>query len=223
MPLFLLEIKNMVATCTTDLDIINAALRYLGDKRNISVTDKTNSAEEMRAAYRMVRDKLIRSYNWGCCIKEDTAAFIEEKDGKIYADRKYMYQIPSDCLGIISLNGMQTGFSGVELTERYNPVFKIRGHNIYTRIKPPLVVEYKYRNEDVTSYDANFCDVLALDLAIATCERIKQSDSAMQRLLQLREQALNLALQAQAIEMPARPKPTGNWLRGRKIDIWGVE
>lgn len=223
MPLLLLEIKNMVATCTIDLDIINAALRYIGDKRIIAATDTTNAAEEMRAAYRMVRDKLIRSYNWGCCIKEDTAAFVGESTDIIRKDRKYIYQIPSDCLGIISFNGMQTGFSGVELTERYNPVYKIRGHNIYTRIKPPLLMEYKYRNEDVTSYDANFCDVLALDLAIATCERIKQSDSSIMRLQQLREQSLNTALQAQAIELPARPKPTGNWLRGRKIDTWGVE
>jgi len=65
--------------------------------------------------------------------------------------------------------------------------------------------------------------VLALDLAIATCERIKQSDSSIMRLQQLREQSLNTALQAQAIELPARPKPTGNWLRGRIIDEWGGE
>jgi len=117
----------MVATCTIDLDIINAALRYIGDKRIIAATDTTNAAEEMRAAYRMVRDKLIRSYNWGCCIKEDTAAFVGESTDIIHKDRKYIYQIPSDCLGIISFNGMQTGFSGVELTERYNPVYKIRG------------------------------------------------------------------------------------------------
>ena len=40
----------MVATCTTDLDIINAAIRALGGKRNISATDKTNAAEEMHKA-----------------------------------------------------------------------------------------------------------------------------------------------------------------------------
>ncbi len=213
----------MVATCTTDLDIINAAIRALGGKRNISATDKTNAAEEMQAAYRLVRDVLIRSYSWNCCIKRDTAAFIEESDNMLYREYKYIYQVPSDCLGIISLNDRFTGYSGVELTESYNPFYKIRGDKIYTRYKPPLIIEYKYRNEDVSSYDACFCNVLSLDLAIKCCERIKQSSSAEDMLRRQRQDALDDALRCNALEIPLRPKPTGNWLRGRIIDEWGVE
>lgn len=213
----------MVATCTTDLDIINAAIRALGGKRNISATDKTNAAEEMQAAYRLVRDVLIRSYSWNCCIKRDMAAFIEESDNMLYREYKYIYQVPSDCLGIISLNDRFTGYSGVELTESYNPFYKIRGDKIYTRYKPPLIIEYKYRNEDVSSYDACFCNVLSLDLAIKCCERIKQSSSAEDMLRRQRQDALDDALRCNALEIPLRPKPTGNWLRGRIIDEWGVE
>ncbi len=213
----------MVATCTTDLDIINAAIRALGGKRNISATDKTNAAEEMQAAYRLVRDVLIRSYSWNCCIKRDTAAFIKESDNMLYREYKYIYQVPSDCLGIISLNDRFTGYSGVELTESYNPFYKIRGDKIYTRYKPPLIIEYKYRNEDVSSYDACFCNVLSLDLAIKCCERIKQSSSAEDMLRRQRQDALDDALRCNALEIPLRPKPTGNWLRGRIIDEWGVE
>ena len=213
----------MVATCTTDLDIINAAIRALGGKRNISATDKTNAAEEMQAAYRLVRDVLIRSYSWNYCIKRDTAAFIEESDNMLYREYKYIYQVPSDCLGIISLNDRFTGYSGVELTESYNPFYKIRGDKIYTRYKPPLIIEYKYRNEDVSSYDACFCNVLSLDLAIKCCERIKQSSSAEDMLRRQRQDALDDALRCNALEIPLRPKPTGNWLRGRIIDEWGVE
>nr|DAJ09884.1 MAG TPA: tail tubular protein [Bacteriophage sp.] len=210
----------MVATCTTELDIVNAALRYLGGRGNISTTDTTNSAVEMRAAFRLVRDTLIRSYNWNCCIKEDTAALLEEIKG---ADRPYVYAIPSDCLQIISMNGQFTGYSGAETVERYNPLYKIRGQKIYTRIKYPLIIEYSFRNEDVTSYDASFCTVLALDLALATCERITQSDSKFQRLTQLRRTAIDEALRANALEIPARPKPTGNWLRSRRFIEWGQE
>jgi len=213
----------MTATCTTDLDIINAAIRALGGKHNISVTDKTNAAEEMQAAYRMVRDNLIRSYNWNCCIKRDTAAFLEESDSILYEDFKYIYQTPSDCLGIISINDRFTGYSGVELTEHYSPFYKIRGNKIYTRYQPPLIIEYKYRNEDVANYDACFCKVLALDLAISCCERIKQSNTAYDTLQRQRAEAIDDALRCNALEYPARPKPTGNWLRGRIIDEWGVE
>ena len=213
----------MVATCTTDLEIINAALRSLGSKHNISVTDKTNAAEEMQAAYTLVRDNLIRSYNWNCCIKRDTVAFIEESKNIIYENYKYIYQIPSDCLGIISINDRFTGYSGIELTEQYSPFYKIRGNKIYTRYKPPLIIEYKYRNTDISSYDACFCNVLALDLALACCERIKQSSSAYDNLRRQRNDAINDALRCNALEYPARPKPTGNWLRGRIIDEWGAE
>lgn len=213
----------MVATCTTDLEIINSAIRALGGKHNISVTDKTNEAEEMQAAYRLVRDNLIRSYDWNCCIKRDTAAFVEESERLIFEDFKYIYQVPSDCLGIITINDRFTGYSGVELTESYRPFYKIRGNKIYTRYKPPLIIEYKYRNEDVSSYDACFCKVLALELALECCQRIKQSESALEALRKRRNDAIADALRCNALEYPARPKPTGNWLRGRIIDEWGAE
>lgn len=213
----------MVATCTIDLDIINTALRYLGGKHNISATDTTNAAQEMQAAYRLVRDNLIRSYNWNCCIKEDTAAYLGESTLKIHQDHKHMYQIPSDCLGVILINNQFVGYSGIERTETYNPVYKIRGSKIYTRFEPPLYLEYKYRNTDVTSYDACFCKVLALDLAIDCCQRIKQSETALESLRRLRQDAIADALRCNALEYPPRPKPTGNWLRGRVVDEWGVE
>lgn len=203
----------MVATCSTELDIFNMAALALGAKRSISTNDKTNIAEEMQAAFRLTRDNLIRSYNWGCCIKEDTFALVEVKEG---AERPYVYQLPSDSLQIISLNGIQTGYSGVERVERDDPLYKIRGHKLYTKLKAPLNVEYSFRNEDITSYDACFCKVLALDLAIAVCDRATNSESKLQSLERQRREALNDALRSNALEIPARPKVTGNWLKARQ-------
>ncbi|MBQ8482438.1 MAG: hypothetical protein IJ532_08175 [Alphaproteobacteria bacterium] len=203
----------MVATCRTELDIFNMAALALGAKRSISTNDKTNIAEEMQAAFRLVRDNLIRSYNWDCCQKEDTLALKEVKDGERLA---YVYQVPSDCLQIISLNGIQTGYSGVERVEFYDPLYKIRGHNLFTKLKAPLKVEYSYRNEDITSYDACFCKVLALDLAIAVCDRATNSDSKKESLKRDRREAINDALRSNALEIPARPKITGNWLKSRQ-------
>lgn len=204
----------MVATCKSELDIINTALQYLGSSRQISTSDKTNEVTEMQNAYRLTRDNLIRSYNWNCCIKEDTAAFIEKIEG---ADRPFVYSVPSDCLKLISLNGLATGYSGVERVERHNPMWKIRGQKIYTKLSYPLPIEYCYRNEDVMSYDASFCKVLALDLAIAVCERITQSSSKQEELLLLRKMALTDALRANSLELPATPKITGNWLKSRDL------
>ncbi len=208
----------MVATCTTELDIFNMALLAQGARRTISTTDKTNATEEMQAAFRPTRDALIREYNWNCCIKEDTLGLLEEIEG---AERPYVYAIPSDCLQIISMNGIFTGYSGVETVGRYDPLFKIRGQKIYTKLRYPLRVEYSYRNEDIASYDACFCKVLALDLALATCERNTQSDSKFARLQSQRRDAIAAALRANALEIPARPKPTGNWLRARQYIVGG--
>lgn len=206
----------MVATCSTELDIVNMAALALGAKRSISTNDKTNIAEEMRAAFRLVRDNLIRSYNWGCCIKEDTVALTEIREG---ASLPYVYQVPSDCLQIISLNGIQTGYSGLERVEFYDPLYKIRGHKLYTKLKAPLKIEYSYRNEDITSYDACFCKVLALDLAIAICDRATNSDSKKESLKRDRREAINDALRSNALEIPARPKVTGNWLKSRQRPV----
>ncbi len=209
----------MVATCTTELDIFNMALLAQGARRTISTTDKTNATEEMQAAFRPTRDALIRAYNWNCCIKEDTLGLLEKMEG---AERPYVYAIPSDCLQIISMNGIFTGYSGVETIERYDPLYKIRGQKIYTKLKYPLLVEYSFRNEDIASYDACFCKVLALDLALATCERNTQSGSLYDRLKSQRRDAIDEALRANALEIPARPKPTGNWLRSRRQIEWGI-
>ena len=209
----------MVATCTTDLDIINMASLFLGAKRSISVTELTNIAEEMQTAYRLVRDNLIRSYNWGCCIKEDTLA-LKRKMEK--SERAYIYEIPSDCLQIISIEGIQTGYSGTERVEGDDPLYKIRGHELQTKLPAPLSVEYSYRNEDITSYDACFCKVLALDLAIAVCDRVTNSGSKLQALEQQRRDALDDALRSNALEIPVRPKVTGNWLRARETSDWGL-
>lgn len=205
----------MVATCTTDLDILNMASLFLGAKRSISVTELTNIAEEMQAAYRLVRDNLMRSYNWECCIKSDVLALKRTDKG---SERPYVYELPSDCLKIISLNGRQTGYSGVERVEGFNPEYKIRGHELYTRQPPALQAEYCYRNTDITSYDACFCKVLALDLAIAVCDRITNSTSKLETLTKQRRDALDDALRSNALEIPVRPKVTGNWLRAREAD-----
>ena len=204
----------MVATCKSELDIINTALQYLGSSRQISTSDKTNEATEMTNAYRLTRDNLIRSYNWNCCIKEDTAAFVAKIEG---ADRPYVYNVPSDCLKLISINGLATGYSGTERVERHNPLWKIRGQKIYTKLYYPLPIEYCYRNVDVVSYDVSFCKVLALDLAIATCERITQNSTKLEELLRLRKMALTDALRANSLELPAAPKITGNWLKSRDL------
>jgi hypothetical protein len=206
----------MVATCSTELDIYNMAALAIGAKRSISTNDKTNIAEEMQAAFRLTRDNLIRSYDWGCCIKEDTLALVEVNENDI---RPYVYEVPSDCLKIISLNGIQTGYSGIERVEGDDPLYKIRGHKLYTRLKAPLKVEYSYRNEDITSYDACFCKVLALDLAIAVCDRATNSDSKKESLKRDRREAINDALRSNALEIPARPKVTGNWLRARQRPV----
>jgi len=210
----------MVATFTTDLDIVKQALQYLGAKSNISTTDKTNSASEMQVAFRLARDVLIRSYNWNCCIKEDNLALNQEVAG---AEYPYIYSLPSDYLKLIKVNGLFTGYSGIEPVEQYSPRYKVRGNKLYAKQKPPYLVEYSYRNEDVSSYDADFCKVLALDLAIATCERITQSTSKLDNLQKMRRAALDDALRANALEIPARPKPTGNWLRSRRQTEWGQE
>lgn len=208
----------MVATFTNDLDIINAALKKMGAKRQISTSDKTNAAAEMQSSFRLVRDRLIRAYNWNCCLKEDFLALIEklEKD-----DRPYVYALPSDCLRIVSLDGIVTGYSGTERHERYDPLYKIRGDKLYTKLPAPLKVEYSYRNEDVYTYDPCFCDVLAIELAIENCERITSSSSMLDALRQMRRETLNTALRTNSLEIPARPKATGNWLRARELHTWG--
>lgn len=198
----------MPGTYHIDLEIKKRALQILGANQIISSSDKTQTAEQISLSYRGVRDAFIRNYNWGCCIKEDTIPLMRIIENE---PLKYVYALPSDYLNLIKINEFVAGFSHLEYnTQSYLP-FKIRGKELFCSFKPPLKIEYSFRNETVSDYDPSFCECLAVKLAMAICEKETGSDSKYQKLTAIFKEELRLALKANAIELPPVIPVSGNW------------
>lgn len=203
----------MPGTFTSNLEIINRALQLLGEGSLISLTDQLSTTDEMNAAYRVVRDAFIRSNHWNCCIRSTNLALLE----KIPNERLgYVYSLPSDYLGLLYINGVFVGHSGILPVNGVRDAYKIRGKKLITYFNPPLKIEYAFRNEDVSDYDPLFCECLAIRLAMAVCERITSKSSHYTVLKDMYTEKLAEAMRANAIETPATPPPSGNWINGRR-------
>lgn len=203
----------MSDTMNTPLDIVNRALQILGAKRVASLDSPTTAAEEMNAVYALKRDCLIRTRNWSCCIKSGTAILVNETPDNGYL---YKYKLPNDCLKLLSVGNQYTGYSGVEGQFSSNPEWKLSRDYLYTNRAAPLPIEYCFRNVNVSTYDPLFCEVLAFELAIATANKITETQTNIATLEHLRDNVLNDAVLCNAIELPNEPNADGNWIAARE-------
>jgi len=85
----------------TDVDLLNQALRYLGESRVQSLTQKTNSAKYGSDALRPSVEQVLRLHHWNSALKrEELNRLVEEnKFGP-----KYCYQLPNDFLKLVKFN-----------------------------------------------------------------------------------------------------------------------
>lgn len=203
----------MAGTFNSNLDIVNRALQLLGARRIVSTDDKTENANEMSSVYNLIRDGFIRSTEWSCCIRPVTAAFVGTDNS---LELKNEFKIPADCLKILKVNDYYTGYSGVEPQISPNELYSLQGTSIFTNLPAPLKLRYSYRNESVTTYDPLFIECLAIELAMATFDRIKgSSEISYDRLERRLAGKMREALHSNAIERPQIPPPDGNWSMAR--------
>jgi hypothetical protein len=194
-------------------DICNGALQRVGAATIMDITDNSREARACAVAYDTARRAELRKRKWRFALKRATLAPDTAAPNFEYA---YAFTLPSDCLRIthpadnpdldwqlegrkILTNTMQSPFLGASSQP--------------TVTGPALFLRYVADIEDATQFDASFYVMLQIQLAIAICEPLTQSNTKKQGLQAEYKDALMAAAKAQAFEtLPADPPADGWWL-----------
>ena len=146
----------------TDVSICSNALLKLGAQ---PINDLSESSDRARLAsnlYPSVRDSVLRSHPWNCCIKRvvlspDTATPVFDFD--------YQFSLPDDYERTLSV-----GETGIEAT------FKIEGLKLLSDDNPCLL-RYVARVENPAAWDSMLVTAMELAMAAAMAYAITQSAS----------------------------------------------
>lgn len=196
----------------SQVEIANRALTKVGEARITSMDDNLEAARVISSLWDIVRDAELRTRNWNFSItRASLAALVATPDWGF----DLQYQLPSDCLRPIQIDDYYPGVSLSDYRSTSEAAYQIEGGKILTDITAPLKIRYIARIEDTGAWDPAFTEAFACRLAAESCEKLTQSNSKRDFAWKEYEQAIQIAVRADAIENPPEPLPDSSWLLSR--------
>lgn len=132
----------------SNVSIANTALTYLASSRIIDLSQNDENARRINAIFNPTRESLLSEHNWNFARTQATMGLLDETP--TVADYAYVYQIPSDCLRVIRMDGDQD--------------FIVVSDNIYTNASPG-VIEYISNETNPARFSPGFVRAFAYRLA----------------------------------------------------------
>ena len=214
----------------TVVEICNLALSNIRSKSINSLNDETQQAQYCKLKYPVVRDKLLRDFNWRFAKKTQALALRTDTPHRW----RLAYHYPSDCSKIISVttNEILTANNRERLSLRYTPDSRIEamdyrvayevlssaGDVIIGSDADNIVVEYTYRVEDPSIFDPNFVLVMSWYLASQLAIPILGEGKGRQLMsdcLAMYQTLLSEALAADFDEAYSPDRPESDLITGR--------
>lgn len=161
---------------SSEVQICNNALIKLGADTITSLSDDTKPARLCNKMYSIVRDDLLRSHPWNFAIVRSGLAQLSATPAFGYS---YQYQLPGDCLRVLRIKDT-------------NAEYRIEGRKLLTDENTVNLIYIK-KVTDVTQFDANFADLVALKLASELAYNITNNASLSQGMVDLFERRLRRA------------------------------
>lgn len=141
----------------SETDIVNDALGRLGISPVMALTDSTKQAQFANRFYESTRDEVLASHPWNFATRRAVLAQLATPPEFEWI---YAYQLPSDNLRLLQLNGYDLG--------RTLDTWAIEGHQLLTDADR-AEVRYISRVTDTTLYPALFSEALSIKLAAKLC------------------------------------------------------
>lgn len=182
--------------------VANRALQKLGAKRIESLTQDHPNARSINACFDIVRDALLRKYDWSFAIARDSIA--ADPDGPEWGDWN-RYTKPNDFIRLL-----RDDESGLAVD------WKIEGDFILSADASPLEIRYIARIEDPNKYDSSFVDALAAMIADETCIEITGGGAKKAQARADRDEAISEGYRTGAIEKEAQDAPEDDWISVRR-------
>lgn len=141
----------------SETDIVNDALGRLGISPVMALTDATKQAQFANRFYESTRDEVLASHPWNFATRRTVLAQLSVPPDFEWL---YAYQLPTDNLRLLQLNGYDLGKS--------RDTWAIEANRLLTDAER-ADIRYVSRVTDTTLYPALFSEALSLKLAAKLC------------------------------------------------------
>ena len=168
----------------SDVDIINAGLRKLGEQPITSRTDQSPQARIANATYEAIRDAMLRGTPWNFAMKRTSLAADAATPEWGFARQ---FTLPSDLLRLHVINNARDN------------EWRKEGNTIATSLDAPLQILYVARVSE-NDMDVSFREALAAKCAFEWAESLSQTSSVVQQMYGMARELLQLAKTADGQE-----------------------
>lgn len=195
----------------SDVEIVNQALKRIGQTSIVSLDEGTRNADEAKAIYAFQRDELLRGYRWKFASKRDELPALAEAP---ISGWRYAYQIPGDSLRVLSVNEIEA-----DDPYEYREAWDREGNTIVTNEPPLIKIRYIRQVTNSAEFDMSFAAALAAKLAHGLAPGLRQFETASTKTLWGEyQETLAQARRTSAIEgrLARRDRPQSTWVYGRR-------
>ncbi len=168
----------------SDIDVINSALNKLGEPTITSVADNNRVSRLANRDYPIIRDALLRQYDWNFATRRASLAADAEAPEWGFS---FQYPLPSEFLRLIMVRNSS------------DREWRIEGRFILTDLSAPLEILYVKRVA-VDDFDPAFYEALAQLLAMEWAEAITQTTSVADQMATFYRNKLQVARTADGQE-----------------------
>lgn len=189
---------------TTDVELCNHALSYLGESRIEALTESNERSRICNVFYEQTRDELLAMYQWPFAVGRASLAAVSEENLTQY---EYKYALPTDYLRLIDLVDPETGkIMGGVRQEPYPPGdsvetwpysrtgvrYQIEGNRLLTD-ENPCIIRYTRKIETPGLFPELFVAAFIPSLAAKIAPRLSQNNQLAGQMLALAQNAITRA------------------------------
>jgi hypothetical protein len=163
----------------TKTELANIALGHIGSALIQSIDELSPAAQHIRRMWDLTRDGLLRQRHWNFALDRKTLTRLTD-DPAFGWDAAY--QLPADYLLAIEWNGREAGTGEAE--------FDIEGGKLLCDDTETAELRYVKRVEEVSKWDASFCEAFCYKLAAAIAPSLSSSQGMADALTAKGEQSM---------------------------------
>jgi hypothetical protein len=161
--------------------------------------DESKAGLICKERYYLLRDEVLRTHPWKFAKKRVSLALLDETPVFGY---DYAYQLPTDCLRVLG-------------SEYADTEFKVEGRKVLTN-ETTMYLSYVSRIEDVSQYDAEFCEALACRIAADIAYAITNNASLTETMMKVYREKLAEARSVSAMEGTPDNLVVDDWINARE-------
>lgn len=195
-------------------EVINRALIKIGANTIASPDEASEQARKALLIFETVAQNELRRQAWSFSKARATLAPLAVPTGG--DDFANSFNLPGDCLRLITLNGSWVFTAIREANNGLDPYYAIEGRTLQANDSAAKIVYVSDVSGSVALWDAAFVEAFACRLATELVQSIAKNMTLKQSLKQDYMEALKEAKRTNAIELPPQTLADDSWVLARQ-------